>query len=302
MKYNNILITGGNGLVGRALRAVLPGVRYVTHREYDLTHEDDVDSIFSAFKPEMVIHAAARVGGIIAHQQHPSEFLEDNVLMNTLMVKYARLHGVDRFLGLLSSCIFPDVMDVYPMKEEVIHDGAPTPANFTYGIAKRVLAVQIDACNREFGTKYNYITPCNLYGEFDEMDESKSHYIPALIKKIYLANKNGDDHITLYGDGTPLRQIMYVKDLVRIIKTIIDRDITESFNVVPNMNISINDIALTALKATNSERLKIVYDTTKPNGQYRKDLDNGKLRMTIPNVRFTSLEDGLREYYKNFKL
>jgi GDP-L-fucose synthase len=302
MKYSDILITGGNGLVGRALRSILPDVKFATHKDFDFTRESSVAGMYFALKPKMVIHAAARVGGIIAHQLHPLEFLEDNVLMNTLMIKYARLYKTERFLGLLSSCIFPDVMDVYPMKEEVIHDGAPTPANFTYGIAKRVLAVQIDACNKEFGTKYNYITPCNLYGEFDEMDESKSHYIPALIKKIYLANKNGDDHITLYGDGSPLRQIMYVKDLVKIIKTIVDRDITESFNVVPDVNVSINDIALTALRATNSEHLKLVYDTTKPNGQMRKDLDNSKLKRIIPDVQFTSLEDGLREYYKNFKL
>jgi GDP-L-fucose synthase len=275
---------------------------YPTHVEYDLTSERDVVDMYNTLRPRAVVHLAAKVGGIISHINNPVEFLEHNILMNTFMVKHARLSTAERFIGVLSCCIFPDTMPTYPLKEEVLHDGPPSPSNFTYGMAKRVLAVHIDSYNKEYGTKYNYLTPCNMYGEFDEMDESKSHYLPSLIKKIYLANKTGADHIVLFGDGTPIRQMLYAKDLARAIKMVIDRDITESFNVVPDGSMTIDDIARCALRATNSTHLRIEYDKSKPNGHLRKDLDNSKFKRSLPDFKFTPLEEGLREYYKNFTL
>lgn len=302
MRYDRILVTGSNGLVGHAMREIMPTAMYVTRADYDLLCERDVQRMYNRLRPAMVIHLAAKVGGVLVHSKCPAEFLEENVIMNALMVKYARINDVGRFLGILSSCIFPDVMPHYPMVEEDIHAGAPPTTNFTYGIAKRVLAVHIDSYNKEFGTKYNYITPCNLYGAHDQTDENRSHYIPSLIKKIHIALKEGSDSILLYGDGTPLRQTLYVKDLANIIKIIVDRDITESFNVVSDDNFSIDEIAKIALEATNSQHLKILYDKTKPNGQYRKDLDNSKMKRLIPDVRFTPLSVGLKEYYDGYNL
>lgn len=293
-----ILITGGSGLVGNALQKVISEGIYVSSKDYDLTIQDEVIKMYEKIKPTHVIHLAARVGGIFDNMLHPSEYFEQNILMNTNMVKYAREYNVKRFVGILSSCIFPDVVEKYPMEEEDLHLGPPTLTNFSYGMAKRALAVQIDACNEEYGTKYNYISLCNLYGDSDKDDEIKSHFVTALVKKIYLANKNNESFIELYGDGTPLRQFMHADDVASILKIVIDNDITESFNLATEENISIDDITKIALKSTNSEHLSIIYDPTKPNGQQRKDLSIKKFKKLIPDYKFISLEDGINRYYK----
>lgn len=299
--YKKILVTGGSGLVGNYLKKIIPNAIYVSSKDYDLTDQNAVIKMYENIKPTHVVHLAARVGGIFDNIYHPSEYFEENILMNTFMVKYARKNNVDRFLGVLSSCIFPDVVDKYPMSEEVLHLGPPTITNFSYGMAKRALSVQIDACNEEYGTKYNYISPCNLYGESDKDEETKSHFVTSLIRKIYLANRNKDKHITLYGDGTPLRQFMHASDVANIIKIILDRDITDSFNLANKENISITEIAKIALESTNSTHLKILYDPTKPNGQLRKDLSIEKLNKLIPNYEFITLKDGISDYYKKYK-
>jgi GDP-L-fucose synthase len=295
-----IVVTGGSGLVGNHLKKILPEAVFLSSKDYNLILESEVVRLYNELKPDYVVHLAARVGGIIDNINHPLEYFEDNILMNTLMVKYARINNVKRFLGILSSCIFPDTVDKYPMKEEVLHDGAPTVTNFSYGMAKRSLAVQIDTCNEQHGTKYNYISPCNLYGESDKDDENKSHFVTALIKKIFEANKENKKHITLYGDGTPLRQFIHANDISNIIKLVIDKDITESFNLATEENISIDEIAKIALKATNSN-LEIRYDESKPNGQYRKDLDITKFRKLIPDYKFITLEEGIRSHYNTYK-
>jgi len=296
-----ILITGGSGLVSNYLKKILPEATYVSSKDFDLTDQNQVIKMYEEIKPTHVVHLAARVGGIFDNIYHPSEYFEENVLMNTFMVKYAREFGVDRFLGVLSSCIFPDVVEHYPMSEDDLHLGPPTKTNFSYGMAKRALAVQIEASNEEHGTKYNYISPCNLYGESDKDEETKSHFVTSLIKKIYLANTNNDDSITLYGDGTPLRQFMHASDVANIIKIILDKDITDSFNLATRENVSITDIAKIALDSTNSNHLKILYDKTKPNGQLRKDLSIDKLNKLIPNYNFISLSEGISDYYKKYK-
>jgi GDP-L-fucose synthase len=300
--YQKILVTGGSGLVGKYLKKILPNAIYVSSKDYDLTIQDEVKKMYEQHKPDCVVHLAARVGGIFDNIHHPFEYFDQNILMNTFMVKYAQQYGVKKFIGILSSCIFPDVVETYPMKEEDLHLGPPTRTNFSYGMAKRALAVQIESCNEEYGTEYIYMSPCNLYGESDKDDENKSHFVTALIKKIYLANLNGDDHIMLYGDGTPLRQFMHASDVAKIIKIVIDEDIKESFNLATKENISINDIAEIALKSTNSQHLKIKYDNTKPNGQMRKDLSIEKFERLVPNYNFINLEDGIREYYKTYKI
>jgi GDP-L-fucose synthase len=300
--YQKILVTGGSGLVGKYLKKILPNAIYVSSKDYDLTIQDEVKKMYEQHKPDCVVHLAARVGGIFDNIHHPFEYFDQNILMNTFMVKYAQQYGVKKFIGILSSCIFPDVVETYPMKEEDLHLGPPTRTNFSYGMAKRALAVQIESCNEEYGTEYIYMSPCNLYGESDKDDENKSHFVTALIKKIYLANLNGDDHIMLYGDGTPLRQFMHASDVAKIIKIVIDEDIKESFNLATKENISINDIAEIALKSTNSQHLKIKYDNTKPNGQMRKDLSIEKFERLVPDYNFINLEDGIKEYYKTYKI
>jgi len=299
--YKDVLVTGGNGLSGNALRRVLHGAVFVGRNDFDLVHEEDVRNMYIAIRPRRVIHLAAKVGGIIDNITHQADYFDENILMNTLMIKYAKKFGVERFLGILSSCVFPDDIGAYPIKEESLHDGVPAITNFAYAMSKRAMATQIDAYNNQHGTKYNYIFPCNLYGEGDKDSEVRSHFLTALIKKIYEANKNGDDKIVLYGDGTPLRQFMYVGDLARIIKIILDNDITDSFNAVTEQNLSIRELTDIALRVTGSEYLKVEFDTTKPNGQIRKDLSMDKFKRLIPYFKFTSLEDGILWTYNDYK-
>ncbi len=256
--------------------------------------------MFVDHEPDTIIHLAARVGGIIDNMERPYDYYNDNVLMNTLLLDYARKSGVERFIGILSTCIFPDVVENYPMKEEDMHLGPPTKTNFSYGYSKRSLAVQIDACNQQYGTKYQYLTPCNLYGEHDNFEnDKKAHFVTALLKKIHNANLYGEDTVPLFGTGNPLRQFMHANDLARVIYECIDKDVYESFNVSVDENLSIRDIAKKALVATKSEHLKLDFDTSKPDGQFRKDVSNEKMMKAMPYFKFTDLEEGLWKTYKS---
>lgn len=265
-----------------------------------MTDQNDVKKLFYEYTPKYVIHLAAKVGGILDNIHNPANYFDDNVLMNTLMIKYAYLNKVERFIGILSSCIYPDIMEKYPLELEDMHKGAPTITNFSYGYAKRAMAVQIDSYNKQYNTKYNYIMPCNLYGEFDKIDSQKSHFVSALLQKIKNAELNKESNIQLFGDGTPLRQFMHAKDLAYVIKYILDNNIYDNLNMGTPENYSIDQIAKIALNITGNAHMDILYDTTKPNGQYRKDISNDVIKI-IPNFKFTKLEDGLKEIYNIWK-
>jgi GDP-L-fucose synthase len=296
MEYKNVLVTGGSGMVGKSLKELMPHATYISSKDCDLTNPIEVESLIKTNKPDAIIHLAAKVGGIIDNINKPAEYFDDNILMNTLLLKTAYRYGVKRFIGILSTCSYPDKIDTYPMCESMIHLGPPTPTNFSYGYAKRSLAVQIDSYNKQYGTKYQYLIPCNLYGEYDKYGDN-SHFVAALIKKIHNAKIAGEDKITLFGTGTPLRQFMHSSDLASIIKKCLDDDIYDNFNVATEENISINDIAKIALKACGAEHMDIEYDVTKPDGQYRKDVSIDKLKTVIPDFLAIPLFDGIKKTY-----
>lgn len=298
MEYKKILVTGGSGMVGKSLQELIPQASYISSKDCDLTNPIEVELLVKLHKPDAIIHLAAKVGGIIDNINKPAEYFDDNVLMNTLLVKSAYKYGVERFIGILSTCIYPDSVVRYPMVESMLHSGPPTPTNFSYGYAKRSLAVQIDAYNKQYGTKYQYLIPCNLYGEHDKYGEN-SHFVAALIKKIHNAKIAGENKITLFGTGKPLRQFMYSNDLAITIKRCIDEEIYDNFNVATKENISIDEIARIALKACDAEHIEIEYDSTKPDGQYRKDVDVTKFKGIFPEFENTKLEDGIRKVYTN---
>lgn len=300
MKNKKILVTGGSGLVGNYLKKIIPNAIYLTSKDYNLTKENEVQKMFSDHKPDTVIHLAARVGGIIDNINYPAEYFTENVLMNTLLIEYSYRNNVKQFLGILSTCIYPDTVESYPLKETDLHSGPPTITNFSYGYSKRCMAVQIDSYNQQYGTKYNYLIPCNLYGDKDKNDINKSHFVTSLIKKIYDANQNNDDYITLFGDGTPLRQFLHASDLANIIKLVIDNNITESFNVATYENYSIKEIAEIALNSCDSTNLNIKFDTTKPNGQHRKDVSIEKLKSLFPEYLPISLSEGIKDIYNTY--
>ena len=184
-----ILITGGTGLIGTYLKDYLPSAIYVGSKDFNLLIEKDIKLMFKEIKPNIVIHLAALVGGVHHNIEEPVKYFEENILMNTFVLKESYKNNVENFLGTLSSCIYPDDIKEYPIKESELLNGAPHKDLFSYSYAKRCMAIHIDMYNKKFKTKYNYIIPCNLYGEFDKFDSIKGHFVGALIEKIIVAKK-----------------------------------------------------------------------------------------------------------------
>ena len=296
-----ILVTGGTGMVGTYLKEILSNAKYIGSKDCDLTDVKQVNELWGDFKPTNVIHLGAKVGGIVENLQYPADFYEINTIMNTNVLRASRKHNVMRFTGILSTCMYPDVVETYPMTEYNIHDGPPSFANFSYGFTKRSLSVGIEAYNKQHGTNWNYLIPCNLYGEYDHFeDPEKCHFITALIRKIIDAENNGEENITLFGTGSPLRQFMHASDLARVIKIVIENDITESFNVATPEENSIKDMATITLEALD-KNMGVDFDSDKPDGQYRKTVSCDKMMSLISDFEFTKLKDGVVKVYEEVK-
>jgi GDP-L-fucose synthase len=294
-----ILVTGGSGMVGRFYKEIEPNAIFLSSKDCDLTDMKQVMETWEKHMPDVVIHLAARVGGIIDNINHPAEYYEQNVLMNTNVLIASRKIGVKRLIAILSTCIYPDSVLRYPMPESLLHEGPPTKTNFSYGYAKRSLAVHIDSYNQEYGTKYQYLIPCNLYGEYDKFGEN-SHFVAALIKKIYKAKENNESELNLFGTGKPLRQFMYSGDLAYVIKHCLDNDIYDNINVATEENYTIKEIAEIAIEIIGEGKITdIKFDMTKPDGQYRKDVSIDTLKRLIPEFKATSLSDGISKTIKN---
>jgi|TARA_R110000796_G_scaffold125616_2_gene240146 GDP-L-fucose synthase len=291
-----ILVTGGSGLVGQHLKDILPTANYISSKHCNLLKQDEIDSMFMRYNPDVVIHLAAKVGGILDNINHPVEYLEENTLMNTNLLKACHVYDVDKVISMGSTCMYPDVVESYPLEEKDIFNGSPPIDNFAYAISKRLMVTQMDSYVKEYGKKWSYLIPCNLYGEHDKYEEHHSHFVSALIKKLYDAK----DSIEIWGTGKPLRQFMYAGDLARVIKHMIDNDIVGNFNVAPKYVHSIEEITKIGMEACGKGDLKITYDGTKPDGQYRKDVDSSKLHSVLNGFEFTKLDKGIRKVYDNF--
>ena len=288
-----ILVTGGNSMVGKHLKEILPNAIYVSSKDCDLTNLIKVKELILSYKPDHVIHLAAKVGGIQDNINKPAEYFDDNILMNTILIKTCQEYNIPKFTGILSTCIYPDKLDKYPMVEEDMFKGSPTSTNFSYGYAKRSMAVQIEAYNKQYGTNYNYLIPCNLYSEYDNFNNNlKMHFITALLKKIKMSKGN----IELLGTGKPLRQFMYAGDLAKVIKEVIDKKIIESFNVACPENYSIHELATKTLGSLNKDYY-IKYNNSKLDGQYRKDVSNKKMMKLLPHFKFTPFVEGIKKVY-----
>ncbi len=293
---HNILVTGGTGMVGKHLQEILPNATYIGS-EIDLKDPIITDALFNKLKPTQVIHLAAKVGGIQENIAKPADFFDDNILINTNILRSSLKHGTERFIGVLSTCAYPDKVKSYPMKEGDLYTGPPAPTNFSYGYAKRCMAVQIDAYNKQYGTKYNYVIPCNLYSEYDNFEnKGKAHFVTALLQKILNAKNNT---LSLLGTGKPLRQFMHAGDLAKIIKLMIDNNIYDNFNVSTKENLSIDYMAKIALEVTENN-YEIEY-TNNVDGQFRKDVCSSKLYETFPDFEFTQFKEGIKKVYEIMK-
>ena len=300
MKYERIVVTGGSGMVGRSLKDIMPNAIYLSSKDCDLRNKDSIDKMLPTYNPEVIVHLAAKVGGILDNMNKPAEYFIDNVLMNTLLMESAYHFGVKRFISTLSTCIYPDIVEEYPMKESELHAGPPTPTNFSYAYAKRCLAVQTDAYNKQYDLKYQYLIPCNLYGEYDKYGEN-SHFVAALLAKILKAKDNKDSHITLFGTGNPLRQFMHSSDLAKVIKICIEEDIYDHMNIASKEVLTINQIAEIAINACNASNLSIKYNSSFPDGQFRKDVSTQLLDQKISSFKSISLYDGIKKTYEIIK-
>jgi GDP-L-fucose synthase len=293
-----ILVTGGTGMVGRHLKELMPTATYVGSQDCDLKDYKQTQELIDKHSPDIVIHLAAKVGGIVDNIQRPAEYYDDNMLINFNILKASRERKVSRFIGILSTCVYPDKLPTYPMVEEDLFLGPPTATNFGYGYAKRCLAVQIGAYNKQYETKYNYIIPCNLYSEYDNFDhQEKMHFVTALLKKINDA-KDGEV-LNLLGTGKPLRQFMYAGDLALVIKMMVDGEVYENLNICTEENLSIDEMAKIGLKISN-KNLKIEYTNT-TDGQFRKDVSNEKMLKYFPEFKFTPFEVGIEKVYNSIK-
>jgi GDP-L-fucose synthase len=298
MEKNKILVTGGTGMVGKHLQDILPNADYLPSKICDLK---DYNAVLKGIEYEgynTVIHLAAKVGGIKDNLADPVGYFEDNLLMNTNILKASYKNGVKKFIGVLSTCAYPDIVDKYPMTEEDLHKGPPAESNFGYGYAKRCLAVQIEAYNKQYGTEYQYIIPSNLYSEYDNKLENKSHFLNALIHKIMKAEKEGKKEIELWGTGKPLRQFTYAGDLAKAIYYIINDDIKGSFNFSYPNNYTIEDLAIIALNALGHFDWEIKYIHPELDGQFRKDVSVRRFTDAFgEQFIYTSLEKGIKRVY-----
>jgi len=292
-----VLITGSSGMVGRELVKLMPDAFCPSSSELNLMDSIAVKKYMDHEKFDYVIHLAAYVGSLHDNIDNRTLYFDQNILMNTIITKCAYESGVRNFLGILSTCIYPDNVKTFPIKEEKLHDGAPHEDLMSYAYAKRSHAVQLTAYKEAFDVNYNYLIPCNLYGLVSEAHKGRSHFVNDLIHKIIVAKRSQHDHLTLFGDGTPLRQFMYSGDLAKVIKMYVDKGHNSSFNVAPDMNLTVNDIALVALKACDAQGMSIKYDMSKPNGQYRKDVDTTILKRLMPKIEFYDLKSGIKKIY-----
>jgi GDP-L-fucose synthase len=288
-----LLVTGGNGLVGSAIEADVK-----IGREFDLVNSTQTAKAFEIHKPTHVIHCAGKVGGLGGNMNYKGEYFYDNLMINTNVIEEARKAGVTNLVAFLSTCVFPDSIE-YPLTEKKIHLGEPHSSNYPYAYAKRMSDIQIRAYREQYGVKYTSAIPCNIYGPNDNFSLDHGHVIPMLMHKIYKAQQNKSE-LFIWGDGSPLREFIYSKDVARLAEWAIDNyDEAEPIIFSTSEEISIAEVVELLVDAFNFKGA-VRFDKTKPNGQHRKPSDNSKLKSYLPDFKFTPIEEGLKETVKWF--
>ena len=283
--------------MGRALLRELRarranGVVAPTSAQYDLTNPSDVTRCFADLRPELVIHLAARVGGIGANRDRPAELYLANLLMGTYVIEEARRQGTPKTVIIGTICSYPKHTPV-PFREASLWDGYPEETNAPYGIAKKALLVQAQANRTQYGQNIVYVMPTNLYGPGDKFHPAVSHVIPALVKKFVEARERVDTEVVVWGTGTATREFLFVEDAARGIALAAERyDASEPMNLGSGEEIPIKELAMMIAEVVGFEG-ELVWDTTKPDGQPRRQLDTSFAAEAIGFAARTSFRDGL---------
>jgi GDP-L-fucose synthase len=293
-----IVVTGGGGFLGThtvaALRAA--GCEHVfvpRSLDYDLTREEGVARLFADARPQVVLHLAARVGGIGANRANPGRFFYENLMMGALVMEHARRADVAKLVTVGTVCSYPRAVPI-PFREESLWDGHPEPTNAPYGLAKKMLLVQGNAYRQQYGLRSIFLLPTNLYGPGDATDAASSHVIPALIGKCLDAIDRDEQTIVCWGDGSATREFLYVEDCARAIVLATERyDGEEPVNVGTGTECRIADL-LALIAELTGYRGSIAWDTSMPNGQPRRCLDVSRAAERFGFRAEIELRDGLR--------
>lgn len=293
-----ILVTGGSGLVGKAIRNishVYPQYDFYfsSRNDTDLTKENDVLNMFGHAKPDYVIHTAARVGGIKRNLSSPAQQFRDNILMNTHTIHYAYEYGIEKMIVFSSTCVFPE--DIEIIKEDNIHGGPPFRGHWSYAQAKRMVDVQIDAYRQQYGIKnYCSIIPGSMFGKNDNFDLEDSHVIPSLIRKCYFAKKN-DSLFEVWGDGSAKREFLYAQDVAKVgIELLSREELPQRLIVSAEREYSIKEIANIICNILNFPKTNIKWLLDKPSGQAERPSDHTLFRKYFPDFTFTDIYEALK--------
>ena len=299
LKDKKVIVTGGAGFLGRFVVKKLKDRGYKDIfipriEEYDLRNLETIKKMYRDAKADVVIHLAAVVGGIGANRENPGSFFYDNLIMGIQLMEQARLTGIEKFVALGTICAYPKYTKV-PFKEEDLWSGYPEETNAPYGLAKKMSLVQSQAYRQQYGFNSIFLLPVNLYGPGDNFNPKSSHVIPALIKKFYDAKINNQSEVVVWGTGRATREFLYVEDCAEAIVLATEKyDKPDPVNIGAGFEISIKDLA-EKIKEIVGFKGKILWDTTKPDGQPRRCLDTTKAEKDFGFKAKVKFDEGLKK-------
>jgi GDP-L-fucose synthase len=298
------VVTGGSGFLGSHLVELLEADGHDTHivrsKDTDLTDANAVAALFEEQKPDRVYHLAAEVGGIGANRDNPGRYWYANLTMGVNILEQARIHSTEKVVMVGTICSYPKFAPI-PFREDTLWDGYPEETNAPYGVAKKALLVGAQAYREQYGLNSIMLLPVNLYGPRDNFDLHSSHVIPALIRKMVEAQERGESNVTLWGDGSPTREFLYVEDCARgLFMAGRDYNDADPVNLGTGFEISIKDLAETVAAATGFDG-EIIWDTTKPNGQPRRQLDVSRAKERFGFEAEVSFADGMARTVEWFR-